>query len=581
VEVRRKAIHPFEKQYHKTLARYFMSKPLFFDDVNKGKPHVRKCVEQPWQQTKAEMWDETADTLCDLLFVEAKVRAGMVFELQEDYEFVLAGLPEAQEEKKNESQRQERLKNYTRNLIEYTKAFNRYQNSKSKEPNVTFPVLEFAEPWSDEQIDKKFERIKNNPSKYDIIKLFLNYIIKNKYRLSEFHYFSGYPIQHIYNNNDSGPLATQAENIIKKINFPLMLNPKKYRKSFNPFGICMSTLKGHKERITCLNITPDGLMLLSGSTDGIIKLWDTRTFNCLLTIKGDEFIEYADITPDGNFGIIFAGTDKLKFWDFTTGECLQSIKTEYLDSISTNIKRVRICIDKSYAVLFNNNYNLELWDLGTGKLVNVYDKYGPFLDITPDFRYAIQIIENENKEHYFRLFDIKKEAFIKTSKKIGCFKNVKLTSNCRYAFFEAEINESDWLYDILGVWNIKEDTLSEIKKENIHSYARIISVTPDGKFILTRDNNTLNLLDTRSGVIKKEIFLDDCYTGQYQLSDDARILATTGFRDYDINIWNVYNGQYISRKEELHGYICNNKYMVTKNDKKDMLNILTELAKKY
>ena len=46
--------------------------------------------------TAAGNWDESAELLCDLRFVEARCRAGHVFELQSDYRMVGAGLPENQ-----------------------------------------------------------------------------------------------------------------------------------------------------------------------------------------------------------------------------------------------------------------------------------------------------------------------------------------------------------------------------------------------------------------------------------------------------------------------------------------------------
>lgn len=39
---------------------------------------------------------------------------------------------------------------------------------------------------------------------------------------------------------------------------------------------CISTFKGHNEQITCVDISPDSLNVVSGSMDGTVKLWDLR-----------------------------------------------------------------------------------------------------------------------------------------------------------------------------------------------------------------------------------------------------------------------------------------------------------------
>jgi hypothetical protein len=52
-------------EYHNILANYFATKPLYLDEPVSKKPNIRKLVEQPWQQTKAEMWDEVTGTFCN------------------------------------------------------------------------------------------------------------------------------------------------------------------------------------------------------------------------------------------------------------------------------------------------------------------------------------------------------------------------------------------------------------------------------------------------------------------------------------------------------------------------------------
>jgi len=51
-------MHPKLRQYHLTIAEYFHSRSLYLDEPTRKKPNTRKLVEQPWQQTKGEMWDE-------------------------------------------------------------------------------------------------------------------------------------------------------------------------------------------------------------------------------------------------------------------------------------------------------------------------------------------------------------------------------------------------------------------------------------------------------------------------------------------------------------------------------------------
>ena len=47
----------------------------------------------------------------------------------------------------------------------------------------------------------------------------------------------------------------------------------------------IKTLKGHKDNVQALLELPNLDLLISTSTDGLIKFWNTNSFNCDLTIK--------------------------------------------------------------------------------------------------------------------------------------------------------------------------------------------------------------------------------------------------------------------------------------------------------
>jgi hypothetical protein len=78
-------------QWHRLLAEYFQTQPAH---LAPGRvPNVRKVDEQPWQQTKAGMWPELEQSLCDLSFLEAKTEAGSAFELAQDFSEAVKALP--------------------------------------------------------------------------------------------------------------------------------------------------------------------------------------------------------------------------------------------------------------------------------------------------------------------------------------------------------------------------------------------------------------------------------------------------------------------------------------------------------
>ena len=150
------------KKYHTIIANYYSSLPLFFDGNLQKNPHVRKCVELPFQQTRAELWDEVTDTLCNLEFIQAKAVAKMTYDLVNDFNAVLQVIPDNAENIYEENKRQARMDKYTRDLIAY---------AKGEITNLEIP--ETIPLWSKKRIDEEFERIKNNPTRLDRLKDFM------------------------------------------------------------------------------------------------------------------------------------------------------------------------------------------------------------------------------------------------------------------------------------------------------------------------------------------------------------------------------------------------------------------------
>ena len=89
-------------------------------------------------------------------------------------------------------------------------------------------------------------------------------------------------------------------------------------------GSSRSTLSGHMERITSLAFSLDGTLLVSGSVDDAIKLWDIQTGGVVKTFRGRA--SSLSISSDATT-IASGSTRDVRLWDVRTGECQQIINT--------------------------------------------------------------------------------------------------------------------------------------------------------------------------------------------------------------------------------------------------------------
>ncbi|KAL2155146.1 hypothetical protein VTH82DRAFT_3822 [Thermothelomyces myriococcoides] len=95
-------------------------------------------------------------------------------------------------------------------------------------------------------------------------------------------------------------------------------------------------LLGHHNYVYCLAFSPKGNILASGSydeavflcsTDGLIRIWDTYTGQCLRTLVHEDNPAVTNVcfSPNGRFVLAFSLDSSIRLWDYVSG----SVKKTY------------------------------------------------------------------------------------------------------------------------------------------------------------------------------------------------------------------------------------------------------------
>ncbi len=80
--------------------------------------------------------------------------------------------------------------------------------------------------------------------------------------------------------------------------------------------------QGHLGRLTQISISNDNQKLISGSIDNLVKVWDLKTGQILITLKGhSEGITSLAFSSSGQY-IVSSTIKEVRVWDAVTGECL-------------------------------------------------------------------------------------------------------------------------------------------------------------------------------------------------------------------------------------------------------------------
>jgi WD40 repeat protein len=135
-----------------------------------------------------------------------------------------------------------------------------------------------------------------------------------------------------------------------------------------PSGRELSTLIGHTGSVVSIAISPDGKNLVSGSHDGTIRLWELPSGRELHTLPPNEYIvSDVAISPDGKI-LVGQISSTIRLWELPSGRELHTLPSD-INSI------VHIAISPDGTILASGGNDshrydvnaISLWELPSGR----------------------------------------------------------------------------------------------------------------------------------------------------------------------------------------------------------------------
>ncbi len=130
-------------------------------------------------------------------------------------------------------------------------------------------------------------------------------------------------------------------------------------------GKQLYTLSGHSQKVRSVAISADGQKLASGSWDKTIRIWKLHTRQQVHTLKGhtDGILSVA-FSPDGQILASSSADKTVKLWDLRTGKLIRT-----LSGHSSWVYSVAISPDGQFLADGSDDRTIKLWHLSTGKLL--------------------------------------------------------------------------------------------------------------------------------------------------------------------------------------------------------------------
>ncbi|KAJ3006951.1 hypothetical protein HKX48_009380 [Thoreauomyces humboldtii] len=130
-----------------------------------------------------------------------------------------------------------------------------------------------------------------------------------------------------------------------------------------PSGNCMNVFSGHIEGVTCGEFSPDGKTIVSGSTDGSVLVWDPKSAATTLRLTGEDArFHVAPVTAlaihhDSQLLLTGAEDGTARLVHIGSGRILAAF-----DNHSESIEAVGFCASMSLAATASVDGSISIWD---------------------------------------------------------------------------------------------------------------------------------------------------------------------------------------------------------------------------
>jgi glucose repression regulatory protein TUP1 len=123
------------------------------------------------------------------------------------------------------------------------------------------------------------------------------------------------------------------------------------------------TLVGHELDIYGLDFSPDGRLLVSGSGDGRVRVWDWRNNSCVHVLSGPrDGVTSVAVSPCGTYVAAGALDSVVRVWDLESGDLLYSFEG-HTDSVHA----VAFRPDCRYLASGSLDRSIHVWDMQMAK----------------------------------------------------------------------------------------------------------------------------------------------------------------------------------------------------------------------
>lgn len=288
----------------------------------------------------------------------------------------------------------------------------------------------------------------------------------------------------------------------------------------------LRTLSGHVGSIESIAISRDERRIVSGGTDGTIRVWNTDTGDLLRTFTGQPREEITSVAVSADGRRVISGnlqhrTATIRLWDIDTGRPIRTFPGGGEERVGAGFSP-----DGQHVVATGENGTVNLWEVETGRLLRSFE--------SPKANIALFSVDGQSilssagsLIHLWNSASGQKERTFKGH--TGAVKAVSLSG-------DGHTMASVCDRGLVILWNLQTGAiLGEVKPKS----SGAVALTADGETLAIGGRNcTIKLLSTKT---REEVSSLQGHSESVKalcFTSDGRRIAS-GSRDTTIKIWKV------------------------------------------
>jgi len=287
----------------------------------------------------------------------------------------------------------------------------------------------------------------------------------------------------------------------------------------------------HREAVTCVAFSPDGLFLASASRDKTIKLWDVATGEATATLLGHaESVLSVAFSPNGRLLASASDDSSIKVWEVSTAHESRSFCRH-----TKGVTSVAFSPDGNLLASGSFDRTVRLWQMSSGRELFALRGHADRVNsvaFSPDG----SLLASASGDKTIRLWQVP------TGQEAGVL--ARHTERVYQAIFSADgqLLASGGADKMARLWDVASwDELQTFMGCNcpIHS----VAFSPDGRWLAAgNDDGTVKVWLVDSGREWQVLTGHTDYVTQVAFSLDGTLLAS-GAADGVIRVWDIATGR--------------------------------------